>query len=227
MADAVLELNSADFSSSSESLDEDESDEVSTEGDIFLGAPSLRVALVSDPCFLACFSGVDSLPELDESSSDSGSGVFLARDWVEESESEPESDDESELLPVEELSLPEEPVSFAVFVFAAFSLSELDEDSVEESNSLPDELVVEEWELLEMVAAVLTFFDFGASSSELESEPDEEEPLDEDTALRFNELVFAFGDAALTAGVSSSSSASLSESLDDEVSPAPAALDGT
>jgi len=54
---------------------------------------------------------------------------------------------------------------------------------------------------------------FGASSSELE------ELLLEDLALRFKALAFGLGEMALIAGTSVSSSASLSDPLDEEGDP--------
>ena len=54
---------------------------------------------------------------------------------------------------------------------------------------------------------------FGASSSELVSD---EEPLLDDMALRFRVLVFSLGEAVLATGASFSSSASLSDPLEEE-----------
>jgi len=179
----------ATLGSDSESLDDEESDE---EAAIFFGALSERVALVSDPGFLPTFfsltffSEVESLSELDdESSSEPGSGIFLAKEWVEESESEPE------LL---ELLLPGElKAFFGSLTFLAFETtpSEPEEESELESDSEEELLLesdLEDGEPLtgaDTETAVLTFFGFGASSSEVESELDEDESLLEDAALRF------------------------------------------
>ena len=250
---------------------EAESDEESEEDGVIFG----RVALDSDPCFLIS-SESDSLPELEESESESGKGVFLASDCVEESESEEESEDDESLLDEEPL-LEELVWFFLVFVFLSLELeleleseSEEDEslldDSVESSSELELELELEsddeedeedeEDPLLEDLEDFLTFLTilaflealgkaltsseleldpdddddddesleddgltvfsflaFGASSSELESD---EESLLDDSALRFRTLTFGLGEAELTTGASFSSSASLSDPLDEE-----------
>jgi len=72
---------------------EAESDEESEDDGVILG----RVALDSDPCFFIS-SASDSLSELEDSESESGKGVFLASDCVEESESEDEPEDDEPLL---------------------------------------------------------------------------------------------------------------------------------
>jgi hypothetical protein len=145
-------------------------------------------------------------------------------------ESDPLSDSESDSSPSEELE------SCATFFVAEPSSSELEFVS-EEDDSLPDELVItsitftsvassledgseseddsedslEDGEL----ALVFIFLAFGASSSELGSDPEVEDSLLDETALRFRPLAFGFSDGAFAAGVSFSSSASLSELLEE------------
>jgi len=161
-----------------------------------------RVALDSEPCFLVS-SASESLSELDVSESESGKGVFLASDCVEESESEEESEDEESLL--EELALPAL-VFFFLWPELALELeseSEDDESLLEDLEDLSSELELllepdeeEESEdevesLLEDLDDFLTFFvffdfflSFFSSSElelELESDEDDDEPLlDED-----------------------------------------------
>jgi hypothetical protein len=183
----------------SEPLEDEESELESGDEDFFES-----VALESDPTFWGVFVPLldadESLskPELEESLLESGNGTFCAIELVEESESE--SEDESLL---DEL----EPV--AAFALLA-SLAESDEQSESDEESLVEELDAED----SAVALILAFFAFGASSSELESEPDDEVLLTE--ALRFILLTFNFGDNAFLDGTSLSSSASLEESLEDD-----------
>lgn len=173
--------------SESESLSEVESDE-----EDFLES----VALESDSSFLAGFLSLldpeDSLSdpelELEESLSESGKGTFCAVEFVEESESEVESESEDE----ESLDSP-------------LSLEEEDSEEDSEEESLSDELDGDS------TTFVLAFFGFGASSSELESELEDEALLM--GALRFSLPMVGFGVTSLTTGASLSSSASLEASL--------------
>lgn len=207
------------FGSTSES--EDESEE--SEGDSFLG-PSERVALVSEPTTAFFSSSEESESLFDDSESEAGSGVFLASELVEESESLSEEED---LLSEVLLAAAE------TFFTLGTSSSELESDSEsEDEESLSEgfedflgdlafegsssELESEsEDELEDELESALTFFAFGASSSELELDPDEEDSL-LDEALRFRLLALGFGAGAFASGVSFSSSASLSELLEEE-----------
>lgn len=167
------------------------------------------------------FAGSLSDSEL-EPSSESGKGVFCARELVEESESESESEPDEEDSPSDD-----ELLLFTGDLDTFFVLLGLDFGfSASESELESSELVEDEESLLDtdltgtateaVVAVVLTFLAFGASSSELESAPEAEDPPLEDAALRFNALTLAFGDTALVTSVSFSSSASLSDALEEE-----------
>jgi hypothetical protein len=214
----------------SESLDDEESAEESEEDDFF--ARSDNVALVSEPCFLIFFGGEsaeDSLPELelDDSESESGKGIFWATEFVEESESDEESDEESDDDPEVELlseELEDELAAFFscfvffTFLFFFFFLESEAEESEDESLELDDDEDEEdESEDESNLVSVFIFFDLGASSSELEPEL-ESDPDDEllEGALRFRFLIFGFGEEDLTLVTSFSSSASLSDPLEDD-----------
>lgn len=196
--DSARGLIVVDFASASESLDEESESELAAV--TFFGPdPSDSVALVSELTavfFFLSLSDEESLSESeDESESEAGSGVFLARDVVDESESEPEVEEESS-----EESSEDSSTGLFKLTTAGFGASV--------SSSLEEESVSEEDDF----AATLVFLARGASSSEDESD-DDEELLEDCFRLRF--FGFDFGEAALVAETSFSSSASLSELLDE------------
>jgi len=198
--------------SASESLEDDEAEDESGEEDFL--ARSDKVALVSEPWFFVFFFGrdfvEDSLSELEglDDRSESGNGIFFAIEVVEESESESEDEDEEE-----DESVSDELDDASTFFDFALSFPELDEEESESDEDLLGELDGSEDE--STFAFVFAFFTCGASSSELKSDADDEELVDE--ALRFKVLPFGFGAEMLATGVSFSSSASLSDPLEDDV----------
>jgi hypothetical protein len=134
---------------------------------------------------------------------------------------------EAELLSVSELSADEE-VSVSEAgrgVFCAselvelLSLSEVLSSALEVVSALSDDEVPFPDELLELLiegklAVVFTLLGLGTSSSELQSLSEVEDKLLVEAALRFR--VFTFDLGALTIDVSFSSSASLSELLEED-----------
>lgn len=204
------------FLLSASDSEESESDE--EEADPFFGR-SERVALVSELITGFFFASEDeSLSESEESESESGRGVLAAKELVEEFESLSASEDESSLL--EELPTASEALAFGVSSSELESELESEDDFVvflaDASDMTASELESEsEASLEDELEAVLTFLVLGASSSELESDPEDDDSL-LDSALRFNVLNFAFGEATFATGISFSSSASLSELLEEE-----------
>ena len=210
-----------DFGSSSESFDEEESDDEPEDEVVDFLAPSESVALLSEfkaPFLLDVESLSDSDEESEESESEAGNGIFWAMELEEESDSL--SDESlSEELDVCATFFVSEPSSSELEPVSEEDDSLLDEldlttfaSSEDESDSEDDvELSLEDGEF----ALVFTFLTFGASSSELESGPEVEDSLLDETALRFRPLGFGFGDGVFVVGDSFSSSASLSELLEE------------